>query len=270
MPHTLLAADMDGTLLRDDYTISPRTKKAVQSWVASGRYFVPATGRPFCAMSHVSALFQDDMPFIVYNGAMAIMHKSQEVLFSITLSPTLVPEIYQLGTERKLPVILWCQEKLYSNYDNEYLHFYQEGSLAPTKLIESPSELSELAAQGVTKILWMDEPARVLSHQSEMQAHFGARVNCHASRPDLFEFVDPAASKAIALEKIGTKLGVPRQEMAAAGDSYNDLSMLEYVGFSIAMANSPEDIKKKCSYTSLSNNEDGVAAWIEQILNAKI
>ena len=90
------------------------------------------------------------------------------------------------------------------------------------------------------------------------------RVNCHASRPELLEFVNIEASKAAALEKVSHISGVTKEEIAAAGDGYNDLSMLEYAGCSIAMANAPEDIKIKCDYVTLSNNEDGVAVWMEE------
>lgn len=266
MKYRLLAADMDGTLLNDNYEMSSRTQAAILKWAEAGLYFVPSTGRPLCAMDNISSLFNEDMPFIVYNGAMGIMHRSKEVLFSITLDPTLVPEIYRLGDERNLPVALWCQERLYANKNCDPIKFYQEATNAPAKIIDGQREIDELALLGVTKILWMDYPERVLIHQQDMQAHFGDKVNCHATRPELFEFVAPAASKATALEKIGAKLGISREEIAAVGDGYNDLSMLEYAGFSIAMGNAPDDIKKVCDRVTLTNNEDGVAVWIEEVL----
>jgi len=268
MNYKLLAADMDGTLLNDNYAISPRTKAALRAWMAAGRYFVPSTGRPLCAMDNVRTLFggNADAPFIVYNGAMAVMHRSGEVLFSITITPALVPEIFRLGNERNIPVAIWCREKLYANKDCDPIRFYQEATNSPAKIIEGPEELDKLAAKGVTKILWMDYPDKVLIHQKDMQAHFGSKINCHATRPELFEFVSPDASKALALEKISEYLNVPREAMAAVGDGYNDLSMLKYAGFSIAMGNAPDDVKSVCSHVTLTNNEDGVAVWIENAL----
>jgi len=266
MKYRLLAADMDGTLLNDNYQLSQRTQAAILKWVEAGFYFVPSTGRPLCAMNSISNLFTEDMPFIVYNGAMGIMHRSKEVLFSITLDPALVPEIYRLGNERNLPVALWCQERLYANQNCDPIQFYEEATNAPAHIINNPGEVNELALLGVTKILWMDYPENILIHQRDMQAHFGDKVNCHATRPELFEFVAPTASKATALEKIGEKLEISREEMIAVGDGYNDLSMLEYAGFSIAMGNAPDDIKKACNHVTLTNNEDGVAVWIEETL----
>ena len=57
--------------------------------------------------------------------------------------------------------------------------------------------------------------------------------------------------------------------MAAVGDGYNDLSMLRYAGFSIAMGNAPKDIQEECTHVTLTNNEDGVAVWIEDYLRGK-
>ena len=268
MKYRLLAADMDGTLLNDNYELSQRTQAAMLKWVETGLYFIPSTGRPLCAMESVSSLFSEDMPFIVYNGAMGIMHRSKEVLFSIDLDPNLVPEIYRLGGERNLPVALWCRERLYANQNCDPIQFYEEATNAPAKIIDNLDEINALALLGVTKILWMDYPENILIHQRDMQAHFGDTVNCHATRPELFEFVAPAASKATALAKIGAKLGIARDKIIAVGDGYNDLSMLEYAGFSIAMGNAPDDIKKVCNHVTLTNNEDGVAVWIEEALAA--
>ena len=263
----LLASDMDGTLLNDKREITPVTQAAIREWVKAGKYFVPNTGRPLCAMGKVSVLFDEDTPFIVYNGAMGIMHRSKEVLFSIIMDPDLVPEVYQLGNARNVPIVIWCEEKLYVNKDCEGNRLYEKATSAKFTVIKDESELKEISARGVTKMLWIDEPARVLVHQKDMQAHFGGKLNCHASRPELFEFVSPEASKAAALEKVGQKLGVLREEMAAAGDGYNDLSMLKYAGFSIAMGNAPDDIKSECDYVTLTNNENGVAVWMKEVLS---
>lgn len=266
MNYRLLAADMDGTLLNDNLVISPRTQDAVRQWVDAGLLLVPTTGRPLCALGKISSLFEEDMPFIVYNGAMGIMHRSKEVLFTFTLTPELVPEIMELAEERGIPAGLWCQEKLYANFDCEPMRLFQKATSAPAKILDGPEELESLAIKGVTKIFWIDYSHNVVTHQREMPAHFGDKVNCHASIPELFEFVSPEASKAKALEKLRVSLNVSREEIIAIGDGYNDLSMLKYAGFSIAMGNAPQDIKEICNHVTLDNNNDGVAIWIENYL----
>ena len=266
MKYKLLAADMDGTLLNDNRELTPRTVAALRKMVEAGIWFVPSTGRPLSRMGMISSLFDEDMPFILYNGAMVAMHLSGEVLHSVSLSPDTAKEVYQLGQERDLSIALWQNEKLYFNRDCPFTRQYGELHGSNPNLISEKSDLESLAQQGITKILWIDHPSRIINFFKEMAAHFGDSLNCHPSRPEFLEFVHAAASKAAAMEVIGARLGVSQAEMVAIGDGYNDLSMLQYAGFSVAMGNAPGEIKAVCNHVTCSNNEDGVAVFIEKHL----
>ena len=90
----------------------------------------------------------------------------------------------------------------------------------------------------------------------------------HTSRPWFLEFVDKHSTKAIAMQKLGEYYKISSEEMIAVGDGFNDLSMIEYAGLGIAMANAEDKIKKSAKYVTLSNDEDGIAHVIyEFILN---
>jgi len=268
MNYKLLASDMDGTLLRDDYTISHRTQKAIRNWLASGLHFVPCTGRPLCGLNSVATLFEDDAPFIIHHGAMVVMHRSKKQLFCVELEADLVMEVYQLAEERKIPMALFCKDELFLNMDCEPLKKYEKAVNATGTIVDR-NKIQNIAAKGVVDILWIDYPENVAHHQKEMPAYFGDRLNCHASGTWLFEFVAKEATKAAGLGKLITHLGIRREEVVAIGDSYNDLSMLKYAGFSIAMGNAYDEVKDACDYVTLANYEDGVAVWMEEYLNPK-
>lgn len=261
MIYKLLATDMDGTLLSDDFVITPGTVAALRRAVDSGVLFVPSTGRPMCGMDCVKSLFPEDLPYIIFNGAMAVTCRSGRVIYAQNLSAQHAREIYIQGyTQRGLPVTAWVGERLFISHECEETLDYQGITGAQPEIITDMAALSKL---GVTKMIWIVDPAQAMGHQQAMQAHFGAGVNCHTSRPYLLEFVDSRASKARALEAVGAVYGVRREEMIAVGDSYNDLSMLEFAGLGVAMDNAPEEIKARCGYITLSNNDDGVAALID-------
>lgn len=266
MDYQLLAADMDGTLLNENREITPRTKAAILAWIKSGRYFVPSTGRPLCAMGAVKEFLHDDMPFILYNGAVAAMHKSEKIIFSITLPPEFVQDIYSFGNKKNIPVVVWCDEKLYVNSDNEYTREYATIEKQTFTIIKNPQQLDDLARQGISKILWMDHVENMPENEKKMQDYFHGKLNVHTSHPQFLEFVNIKASKALAMEKVAASLGVPHKKTAAIGDGYNDLSMLKHAGFSIAMGNAPDEIKAVCDHVTLPNTEDGVAVWMESIL----
>jgi len=263
MKYKLIAADMDGTLLNDESVITERTKISIQKAVETGTLFVAATGRPMCGVENMNSLFDEDIPFITFNGAMVIMGKSKKILFNKSLEPNHVKEIYTLGTNRNIPVVLWIGEQLWVSLECEATSDYQKITGADMNII---SDINELKVRGVTKMLWMDTPDNIAQFQSEMNEHFKGAVNCHISRPVFLEFVNAQADKGRAMAEIGKVYGIDKNEMIAVGDSYNDISMLKYAGLGIAMENAPDDIKTICRHVTLSNNDDGVAAVIEKYI----
>jgi Cof subfamily protein (haloacid dehalogenase superfamily) len=127
-------------------------------------------------------------------------------------------------------------------------------------------DADEIIKKGITKIIWYDEPEKLKKYQNEIEKYLSDGVNYHTSRPMFLEFVDRDASKAIAMEKLGEHFGIKQSEMIAIGDGFNDLSMIEYAGLGVAMANSEEEVKEKADYITLSNDEDGVAHVIYEFV----
>lgn len=263
MNYKLIAADMDGTLLDDNSILTKRTEIALKAAVNSGVLFVASTGRPMCGVEALNELFDVDLPFIIFNGAAIITGKSRNVLYSSVLAADYVKEVYNLGMSRNVPIVLWVGEKLFVSGDCEAIRDYQKISYAPINIIRDIDEVKDL---GASKLLWIAPPEDITRYQDEMNRHFGGRINCHASRPYMLEFVNAEASKGRALEKIGKVYGIDKSEMIAVGDGYNDLSMLEYAGLGVAMQNAPDDIKSLCQYVTLSNNDNGVAAVIDKFI----
>ena len=261
MKYRLIATDMDGTLLNDKSEVSERTKAAVIKAVEAGVIFVTATGRPMCAVEGVNSFLSKDMPFIIFNGASAVMGKSREVLFNKPLDFALACELYSIGVGLRIPVVIWTGDRLWVSRDCEEIERYRGLSGAEVNLI---SDINELRNHDISKTLWIDKPERVSRLYSRMKEHFGPKLNCHPSSPRFLEFVNPLAGKAEALEELGRRYGIDSSEMIAVGDSYNDISMLCYAGLGVAMENAPDDIKAVCAHVTKSNNNDGVAAVIEK------
>ena len=69
------------------------------------------------------------------------------------------------------------------------------------------------------------------------------------------------------MEKLGELYGIKREEMIAVGDGLNDLSMIEYAGLGVAMANSHPDVLKAADFVTLSNDENGVGYVIDRLLS---
>jgi len=261
MKYKLLATDLDGTLLNSKSEISEHTRKTILKAMEQGMMFVPSTGRPLCGVERFATQFPGDFPVIVYNGAAVVMSKSKRVLFSQNLNRADAKEVYQLGCERGVPIIIWEGETLHVSHICFEIELYQTITSATLHVLEDFDKLGD-----IVKMIWLvpAEDGRRLT--LELGARFAGRMNVHTSHPCLLEFVDVKASKGLALAAIGEAYGVSAGEMIAAGDGYNDVSMLNYAGLSVAMSNAPEEIRQLCKHVTCSNDEDGVAKVVEEFV----
>jgi hypothetical protein len=92
-------------------------------------------------------------------------------------------------------------------------------------------------------------------------------VSLITSHPLNFELVGSSTSKGNALEYLMSHLHIPLDHVMAIGDNYNDISMFQKAGISVAMGNAEKDIQEICSFTSLSNDLHGVSHAIRQYLH---
>ena len=103
--------------------------------------------------------------------------------------------------------------------------------------------------------------------QEQLKPQF-PHLEIHRSKDEYLEIVNKRATKAQAIAFMGERLGVPAAESVAFGDNYNDLDMLRYAGYSVAMGNAPDDIKAECSIVTAPNDEDGLAQVLERLFPA--
>jgi len=268
MKYKLIASDMDGTLVNDNSELTERTKSAIVKAVDAGVLFVTATGRPFSNVQIINELLDKDMPFIVFNGAAAYMGKSEKLLFERFLDFDIAIEAFEEGQKRGVAQILWTGPRLWANRRCKETDRYHSVCKGLDMSIVTDLATIKDEVKGISKVLWIDDPKHIKKLHAEMNEHFGKRLTCVSSMAHFLEFVSIDAGKGAALAEIGKIFGVDRSEMIAIGDANNDLSMLEYAGFGVAVENAPEEIKAKSDYVTLSNNDDGVADVIDRFITS--
>jgi len=266
MKYKLIASDMDGTLVNDDAELTVRNIEAILKAVKVGALFVTATGRPFSNVEIVNKLFNKDMPFIVLNGAAAYMGKSRKLLFERFLDFNLAKEAYEIGQKLDIAQILWIGSQLWVNKVCDETVRYSKFSTGIDMLIVDDFDALKYESPGISKVLWIAKPSYIADLRHEMAEHFGEKLNCVSSMGHFLEFISRDSSKGLALAEIGRLYGIDSSEMIAIGDSYNDVSMLDYAGFSVAVENAHDEIKKNCDYISPSNNNDAIAHVIEKFM----
>ena len=261
MKYSLLAVDMDGTLLNSNKAIDEGTIEAINKLVDNDILFVIATGRaPRAILEYKDINF--NAPIISYNGALVIDAKTQKVLYEKTMPYESAKLVYELGSKLNATMCIWANNVLYTNSQNEFIDFYKSiYKIEPIFVCD----FSILKEKNITKIVWLDKPSNIEKFKVICEDELKV-VNSFISAPYLLEFVDIEANKGNALKFIGELYHIPQSEIVAIGDSFNDLSMIDYAGLGVAMDNASLEIKKHAKYVTLSNDEGGVKHVIDNII----
>jgi Cof subfamily protein (haloacid dehalogenase superfamily) len=255
----LIATDLDGTLLRNDASITERTRQALRRAQAAGIVVVLASARPPRVLRRFAQAAGVDGLAICSNGAITYDLDRDVALQSVALDPEVVRRIVLAQREAVPGVCFGFEQGPRFACDATYAAL-RTGSLDDAWLVE---DALTLASQPAVKLL-VRHPER---HVDDL---LGALVDeavtiTHAGAPYL-EISAPSVHKAWALEALCARLGIAAAEVVAFGDMPNDLPMLRWAGCGVAMANAHPEVLAAAHAVTRSNEEDGVAVYIEWLL----
>lgn len=263
MNYKMIVLDLDDTLLRDDHTISPRTKKALMDAQEAGIKVVLASGRPTFAMTHIAKELELEKygSFILsFNGAKITNCETQEILFSSTLPPETVHELYQISKQEGVWIHTYVGDDIVTPAHNKYTDI--EAEITGLPIIEAVNFV-EVIQEPVVKVLMVDDPEKLIAVEKKLQQQLEGELNVVRSKPYFLEFTEAGVDKGTSLHHLIQKLGIKQEEVIAIGDSYNDLAMIKFAGLGVAMGNAPDDIKAIADHVTDTNMEDGVAKVVE-------
>lgn len=250
------ALDMDDTLLRSDGSISPRTVETLLRWREDGRQLVIATGRPLRTVHAPLPKELHDLAIVCYNGAEIYVagNKVHENLIPAETVQELVERI--LFAEPEATVGLEVHGELYLNRPLERRTAYQV------------ADLLEIAAQPAAKILIFGEQTAALAPVLAA-VPATARTLLSARYHHFVQILAAGATKAAALNVLLNEWSIPLAQAIAFGDDTNDVEMLAECGLGVAVANAADEVKVHADHITVSNDEDGVALVLEQLLNGE-
>ncbi|MFC6984439.1 Cof-type HAD-IIB family hydrolase [Streptomyces cirratus] len=265
----LIATDLDGTLLRDDKTVSARTVAALAAAEQAGIEVFFVTGRPARWMGVVSDHVHGHGLAICANGAAVVdLHAGGEFVQVRSLpratALTVVDALRAAAPGTSFAVELTTG----INYEPSYPPFFQDPGAAVAiaeKLLSA--ELDDTAAP-VLKLLAHHRDIAPDDFLALARSAAGAYASITRSSPtSLLEISGLGVSKASTLALCCAERGISPAEVVAFGDMPNDLEMLTWAGTSYAMGNAHPDVLASASDRTVANNEDGVALVIERILD---
>ncbi|MEV5599938.1 Cof-type HAD-IIB family hydrolase [Streptomyces sp. NPDC052299] len=264
----LIATDLDGTLLRDDKTVSDRTVRALAAAEEAGVEVFFVTGRPARWMGVVSDHVHGHGLAICANGAaVADLHAGGQLLKVRGLERGTALDVVHTLRAAAPGTSFAVELATGIHYEPAYPPFYLDpgATVAPAEKL-----LHEEAPRGGVPVL------KLLARHGELdpdeflalaRAAAGDRATFTRSSPTaLIEISGPGVSKASTLELCCAERGIAAAEVVAFGDMPNDVEMLSWAGTSYAMGNAHPAALAAASGRTVTNNEDGVAVVIERIL----
>lgn len=269
MAYEILVLDIDGTLTNSNKEISEVTKNAIMKIQERGHHVVLASGRPTPGILPVAKelKLEDFQGFILsFNGAKVINCKTQEVIFQDIIQKEYLTSIYEAAVEEGVGIISYDDTSIITaSKIDQYIEKESKINHMPIKVVEDFVSYIDFP---INKCLLTGEPDYLAQVEQRMQKRFGDKLSVYRSEPFFLEIMPPQIDKAKSLERLLEHLQMSKEQMISCGDGYNDLTMIQYAGKGVAMANAQKEIKEAADYITRSNDEDGVAHVIDKFMLA--
>lgn len=261
----LAAIDLDGTLLRDDMTVSAYTRDVIGRVAARGIRIVAATGRMFdSARTKVKLLGLSDMPVICYTGAWCGMSESGKILWQDGLSLDTARAILEEGRAHG-----WVMQ----SYIDDEIYIEKE---TPLEILCRRFRAKSVQIIGADFYRPPKPPTRLIIVEPSAEKREEIRAYLEPRYGDEAELVYPGdifldihkrgVSKAAALARLGETWQIDLSEMVSFGNTENDVSMLSATGLSFTVANAEPSAKSAAQFIlPQTNEEDAVAHKLEEL-----
>lgn len=264
-PYKLVATDLDGTLLRSDESVSPRTRAALKAVCAQGAAHIVVTGRSVPWTSHILDGLGYDGLAVCCQGAQVYHAGEHRLLTSVTLDRRLAGLAVATIEGEFGPLAMAAA---LDGIDGEVLiapGFQERAGKLPARYVK---DTAELWAAPLSK-LYLQHPQLTDDEMTQAAKRLaGDLVGILHSGPGIVEMVPLGLHKAKGLALAARRLGVHARETIAFGDMPNDLPMFAWAAYGVAMANAHEELRAVADEVTASHEDDGVAVVLEKLLAA--
>ena len=254
----LIAIDSDGTIRHSDGTISTRTKKVIKELIKKDNIIVICTARPRYHTLEISKKAGIEEYLISSNGTEVFYNN--KVIYSAYLTKSKCKKIYEDAVKNDIRV-------MFVTDNTEYVTQFTRND---SQVLLDDTNVDTLLSKKVKQIMIIGKnKEKIKAYKKVINDKYKLNIidSSNEEKEEIwFSIISNKASKGIALEKLAEYLNIPMKNTIAIGNDKNDASMLKKAGLSVAVGNATTSIKKEVDYVTLSNDEDGVAAFLETLL----
>ncbi|MCT3066278.1 Cof-type HAD-IIB family hydrolase [Lactiplantibacillus pentosus] len=259
---TTIALDLDNTLLTSDKTISPRTEAVLKQLHTAGKRIVLCTGRPIKAIQPYLAQLELTQPSdyaITFNGGLVQQNTTGDVLARTSVTKKDLQPLFEQAQRDHFYLDVIDLKQVYSITDlgkSPYEDFLK--GLMPFQNVTF-ADLPDDDLFG--KVVSAGKDAKTV--QAQLPSQITDFFHVVPSQRTLLEFLPPHTDKASGLKQLLGHFDENYDNLMAFGDEENDLGMLTAAKVGVAMANAIPAVKAATDFDTLSNDEDGVAVFLE-------
>ena len=259
----LLCTDLDGTLLRNDKTISRENKEAIEYFKSEGGLFTFITGRMPYYVSDMYEAINPNCPFGCINGGGIYDHRRGEYLWTTQLDDSVSVLIEYI--DKNIPDIGIQVSTFYKTYfskDSEAMTAFRKAAGLPN-IIRHYSEVTE----PIGKIIFADfKESNIQLLEKLLRSHeIADKFGFIRSDKTLFEIIPKGVNKGTLLTKMAEILGIDMKRTVAIGDYNNDVPMLRAAGLGVAVSNASEAAREAADHITVSNEEHAIAKIISDL-----
>jgi Cof subfamily protein (haloacid dehalogenase superfamily) len=263
-PIRLIAIDLDGTLLRSDKTVSPRAIETIKAVKKRGVRVVLASARPPRGVRDIYHQLGLDTVQINYNGALIHDPHRRAHLYHHPLPRKITRQITRWA--RRIDPHVGVYAEILDQWHTDAPHDEPQIETAKTFPPDYVGPLHTFLHLPITKLMLIAPPARQKKIRQGLARLFSRKISVAISDNHLVQIIHRRVNKGRALSLIADHYGIHREHVVAIGDAPNDIEMLRWAGVGVAMANAWDQTRRAADVITLSNDEDGVAAILEDFV----
>ena len=246
--------------------LRPRTNAALQAARAAGIHVVIATGRMFRSVLPYARAAGIQAPLVCYQGAAVVDPATSEWLLHEPIPLAAAREAIGAVQDEGFALNCYVDDDLYVAEITEHARAYADFQSIP---LHEVGDLVCWIRRPPTKLVIVDDPDRLDALRPRLEERFGERLFIAKSLPHFLELASPAISKGTGLAFVAERLGFAAEGTVAFGDGENDLELLGWAGFGVAVANADEALKARADWICPGADEEGVAQVLEAVLDLR-
>ncbi|MDO4670819.1 MAG: Cof-type HAD-IIB family hydrolase [Aerococcus sp.] len=266
----LIAIDLDGTLLRNDKTLSEANREAVRWATEQDVEVVICSGRPLSGVLPLVSklgLDQAGQHSIIFNGGAVVDNATATIIQQTTLAPAEVERIADALLMSDLPAdAVSAKQAFHFEAVPGWPSTYPERT---PYLTFSDWKRQKAPCLPIYKVVATTTKEHLSACMARIPEFLFTEYAVVRSQEYQLEIMPKAVNKGAAVEALADHLGIPMRAVMAIGDEENDQTMLKKAGMAVVMANGNPSMKAIADYVTLTNEEDGVGIAIRQFVTPK-